>query len=97
VTHTQFTLAKTSDCPTNIISELKDISSSVAVQYRIHDDFSATITVWNEKGEELAKQTTYTGNGKIVDTGSAKGIRVLIQPSKCQNVDYDWLEVFASR
>ena len=97
ISHVTYTLAKSSDCPTTITAELKDISAELSLQYRIHDDFSAAITVWNEKGEELASQKTYTGNGQIVSTGSAKAIKVLIQPTKCNDVDYTWLEVLASR
>lgn len=97
VTHSVYTLAKTADCPTTITSELKDISTSLSVQYRIKDNYSAAITIWKENGEEIAAQKLYTGNGKIVDTGSAKSIKVLIQPNKCEDKDENWLEVIASR
>lgn len=97
VTHYVYTLAKTSDCPGSITAELKDISSSLSVQYKIKDGYSAAISIWNENGVELAGQRLYTGNGKIADTGSAKSIKVLIQPNKCEDKDENWLEVIASR
>lgn len=97
IKHSTFTLAKVSKCPSSVVSELKDISSSLSVQYQIKDGFSAAITVWGDNGVELSGQKLYTGNGKITDTGSNKYLKVLIQPHSCPAAEDNWMTVTASR
>lgn len=97
VTRVHVTVAKTDDCPSVINSEIKDISASLSLQYRIRSGYSAAITVWNENGSEISGEKVYTGDGKIMDTGSAKSIKIKIQPRDCSPTSDTWLEVFATR
>lgn len=97
VTHAVYTLAKVSKCPSTVTAELKDISSSLSIQYSIKSGYSAAITVWGDNGVELSGQNLYTGNGKIVDTGSNKYVKVLIQPNSCPAAEDNWMTVTASK
>jgi len=96
VTHKTYTLAKVSKCPSTVTSELKDISSSLSIQYVIKEGYSAAITVWGDNGVELSGQNLYTGSGKIVDTGDNKYVKVLIQPNECPAAEDNWMTVTAS-
>lgn len=97
VTHTTITLAKVSKCPSEVISELKGITSPLTLNYQIKSGYSAAITVWGNNNIELQGQTTYTGDGRILATGSNTYLKVLVQPSQCPAAEDNWMQLTASR
>lgn len=96
VTHVNITMIKTSDCG-SFESTVKEIDGPLTLNYKIKDNYTAAITVWNDKGEELVGQSLYTGEGTITKIENESEIKVKAESNKCEETDDTWLTISATR
>jgi len=96
--HLTLTLVKTSTCPINYMTEIKDIKGSLTLRYELIDNTSFGITIWNNKGEELLQNTTYSGrSGTIKTISGVDYMKVRVESKSCASNNDNWLRVIAER
>ncbi len=96
VTHVNITAIKTSDCG-SYTAKIEEINGPLTLSYKIHDNYSAAITVWKDNGEEIVSETLYTGDGVLTKVDGVSGLKIQASASKCDEPDFTWLEITASR
>lgn len=97
-THLTLTLIKTSVCPISYITEVKDIQGPLTLRYELIDNTSFGITVWNNKGEELIQNTTYSGrSGTIKTISGVDYMKVRVESKTCAQNNDNWLKLTAER
>jgi len=96
--HLTLTLVKTSTCPINYLTEIKDIQGPLTLRYQLIDNTSFGITIWNSKGEELLQNTTYSGNSGTIKTISGVDyMKVRVESKSCASNNDNWLTLTAER
>jgi cytoskeletal protein RodZ len=96
--HLTLTLVKTSICPISYTTEVKDIKGPLTLRYKLIDNTSFGITVWNSKGEELLQNTTYSGNSGTIKTISGVDyMKVRVESKTCAGNNDNWLTLTAER
>lgn len=96
--HLFLTLVKTSVCPVTFNTEVKDITGPLTLKYKLIDNTSFGITIWNSKGEELLQNTTYSGNSGTIKTISGVDyMKVRVESKTCAGNNDNWLTLTAER
>lgn len=96
--HLTLTLVKTSVCPINYVTEVKDIKGPLTLRYELIDNTSFGITIWNNKGEELLSNTTYSGrSGQIKTISNVDYMKVRVESKTCAGNNDNWLKLTAER
>lgn len=96
--HLTLTLVKTSVCPISYVTEVKDIKGPLTLRYELIDNTSFGITVWNNKGEELLSNTTYSGrSGQIKTISGVDYMKVRVESKTCAGNNDNWLKLTAER
>lgn len=97
-THLTLTLVKSSVCPISYMTEVKDISGPLTLRYKLIDNTSFGITVWNKSGEELLQNTTYSGNsGSIKTFDNVDYLKVRVESKTCAGNNDNWILLTAER
>jgi hypothetical protein len=97
-THVKLTLVKTSVCPISYMTEVTDMKGPLTLRYELIDNTSFGITVWNNKGEELVQNTTYSGrSGTIKTISGVDYIKVRVESKSCAGNNDNWLTLTAER
>jgi len=92
------TIVKTSICPISYTTEIKDIKGPLTFRYKLIDNTSFGITIWNSKGEELLQNTTYSGNsGQIKTISGVDYMKVRVESKACAGNNDNWLLLTAER
>lgn len=80
------------------MTEVKDIQGPLTLKYKLIDNTSFGITVWNKKGEELLQNTTYSGTGGSIKTISGVDyMKVRVESKSCAGNNDNWLQLTAER
>lgn len=96
--HLTLTLVKTSICPISYTTEVKGMTGPLTLKYKLIDNTSFGITVWNSKGEELLQNTTYSGNSGTIKTISGVDyMKVRVESKTCASNNDNWLTLTAER
>jgi hypothetical protein len=96
--HLTLTIVKSSICPISYITEIKDIKGPLSFRYKLIDNTSFGITIWNSKGEELLQNTTYSGNsGSIKTISGVDYMKVRVESKSCAGNNDNWLQLTAER
>ncbi|PIR99184.1 hypothetical protein COT87_00840 [Candidatus Collierbacteria bacterium CG10_big_fil_rev_8_21_14_0_10_44_9] len=96
--HLLLTLVKTSVCPISYMTEIKDIAGPLTFKYKLIDNTSFNITVWNKDGNELVQNTTYSGNaGQIKTISDVNYLKVRLESKTCASNNDNWLTLTAQR
>ena len=96
--HLSLTLVKTSVCPISYMTEVKDIKGPLTLRYELIDNTSFGITIWNNKGEELLSNTTYSGrSGQIKTISGVDYMKVRVESKTCAGNNDNWLKLTAER
>lgn len=96
--HLTLTLVKTSTCPINYMTEIKDIQGPLTFRYSLNDGYSFGITIWKADGNEALTNTTYSGNSGTIKTISGVDyLKVRIESKSCASNNNNWLTLTAER
>lgn len=96
--HLLLTLVKTSICPISYMTEVKDIKGPLTLKYKLIDNTSFGITIWNSKGEELLQNTTYSGlSGQIKTISGVDYMKIRVESKHCAGNNDNWLTLTAER
>jgi hypothetical protein len=97
-THLFMTLIKTSICPISYITEVKDITGPLTLKYKLIDNTSFGITIWQKDGNELLTNTTYSGNSGLIKTISGVDyMKIRVESKTCAANNDNWLQLTAER
>ncbi len=97
-TNLTLTLVKSSICPISYMTEVKDIKGPLTLRYKLIDNTSFGITVWNESGEELLQNTTYGGSsGQIKTINNEDYLKVRVESKSCAGNNDNWILLTAER
>lgn len=97
-THLTLTLVKSSVCPVSYMTEVRDIQGPLTLRYKLIDNTSFGITVWNKSGEELLQNTTYSGNsGQIKTFSNVDYLKVRVESKSCAGNNDNWITLTAER
>ncbi len=96
--HLTLTLVKTSTCPINYMTEIKDIQGPLTFRYSLNDGYSFGITIWKADGNEALTNTTYSGNSGTIKTISGVDyLKVRVESKSCASNNDNWLTLTAER
>jgi hypothetical protein len=96
--HLFLTLVKTSICPISYMTEVKDMTGPLTLKYKLIDNTSFGITIWNSKGEELLQNTTYSGNSGTIKTISGVDyMKIRVESKNCAGNNDNWLTLTGER
>lgn len=96
--HLTLTLVKTSVCPISYMTEVTDIKGPLTLRYELIDNTSFGITIWNNKGEELLQNTTYSGrSGTIKTISGVDYMKVRVESKSCAGNNDNWIKLTAER
>jgi hypothetical protein len=80
------------------MTEVKDITGPLTLRYKLIDNTSFGITVWNKDGNELLSNTTYSGNsGSIKTISGVDYMKVRVESKACASNNDNWLTLTAER
>lgn len=96
--HLYLTLVKTSICPISYMTEVKDMTGPLTLKYKLIDNTSFGLTIWNSQGEELLQNTTYSGHeGTIKTISGVTYMKVRVESKTCALNNDNWLTLTAER
>jgi len=96
--HLTLTLVKTSTCPISYMTEVKDIKGPLTLKYKLEGNTSFGITIWAKDGNELLKNTTYSGNsGQITTISGVTYMKIRVESKSCAGNNDNWLTLTAQR
>ncbi|PIW08658.1 hypothetical protein COW38_00300, partial [Candidatus Collierbacteria bacterium CG17_big_fil_post_rev_8_21_14_2_50_45_7] len=96
--HLTLTLVKTSTCPISYMTEVKDIKGPLTLKYKLEGNTSFGITIWAKDGNELLKNTTYSGNsGQITTISGVDYMKIRVESKSCAGNNDNWLTLTAER
>lgn len=96
--HLFLTLVKTSICPISYMTEIKDITGPLTLKYKLIDNTSFGLTIWNSKGEEILQNTTYSGReGQIKTISGVNYMKIRVESKTCASNNDNWLTLTAER
>ena len=96
-THTKLTLIKTSSCPANFTSEIRDITAPLTLRYALKDGYATNVIVWKKNGAELLSKREIRGSGELMKIENTDYAKIEIQSTACSSTSDTWLTITAER
>jgi len=90
-------LAKSADCELEVTTYLKEITHDWEVKYWVKDDYSASVTIWQEDGGTVLPETLIQGSGWLTQIKKGENLKIRVLSKSCKETSENWLELVAER